>query len=355
MSSGQRTSRARKRSSVSAPLGAPPTGRPARTVRQVTAGGRASSEGTKFHASVATVVYVSILAKTPLTWFGPTARLPIAVRAETGGGGDDLEIEFDPASVAEVQARHQMNGGEKFTALLDAIAARTRGKSPSPIALVAGRHTSSALVFTGIAKDLDGLRAGVDEARLAPPVTGMLADPEKRRVLEHLFVVDVDFDRSPSPERENALEKLRRRLVDESRAEEAWAVLFEDAVDLCATGSRRTESELVDRLAYRGIHLREETPDEAARAELDSIRTRQLEEHYPELAAVGLQRVVGDLETRGGGAKVRAVGLRFLAHALLTLKRVDEAREAARRATELDPDSADTHATEPPWVSWRLG
>lgn len=294
---------------------------------------------------MATVVYVSIIAKTPLPWFGPTGRLPIAVRAETGGGGDDLEIEFRPASVAEVQARHQMNGGKKFIALVDAIVARTRGKSPSSIVLVAGRHTSSAVVFTGIAKDLDGLRAAVDEARLAPPVNGMLADPEKRRALEHLFIVDVDFDRSPSPERENAFEKLRRRLVEESKAEEAWAVLFEDAVDLCATGSRRTESELVDRLAAKGIHLREETPDEAARVELESIRTRQLEEHYPELGAVGLKRIVGELETRGGGQKVRAEALRLLAHALLALKRIDEAREAARCATELDPDSADTHAT----------
>lgn len=324
---------------------APARSKSPRTVRQETAGGRASSEGTKFHASVATVVYVSILAKTPLSWFGPSARLPIAVSAESGGGGDDLQIEFGPASVAEVQARHQMNAGRKFTDFVAAIVDRTRGKTPSPVALVAGRHTTSTVVFAGIAKDLDGLRAGVDVARLAPPISTMLVDPEKRGALEQLFVVDVDFDRSPSPERENALEKLRRRLVDESRAEEAWAVLFEDAVDLCATGSRRAEADLVDRLLAKGIRLKETTPDDAARAELESIRTTQLEEQYLDLAAASLKRVLSELESRGGGAKMRAEALRLLAHVLMAQKRTDEAREAARRATEVDPDSSETHAT----------
>lgn len=179
---------------------------------------------------------------------------------------------------------------------------------------------------------------------IASPVKDLISDPETRRALEHLFVVDADFDRSPSPERENALEKLRRKLVDESKAEEARAIQFEDAVDLCATGSRRVASDLIDRLAAKEIRLRDATPDEAARAELESIRIHQLEQHYPELAAEGFRRIQAELEARGGDSRTRAEAMRLLAHAHLSLKRVEEAREAARRATELDPNSAETHA-----------
>ena len=306
---------------------------PARSARQATAGGRASSGGTKFHAASAVAVYASILAKTPLLWFGLAGRVPTAVSAESGGGGDDLKIEF-AASVSEAQVRHQMNAAGKFTGLVGDIVKRTRGRSPTPIALVAGRHNSSAKLFTDVRRDLEGLRAQVEEARLTEPVLGMLRDPEKRRVLENLYIVDADFEVVASPDRENVLEKLRRRLVDEQRAGEAWSVLFEDAVDLCAKGSRRDFDDLVAVLKAKGIEVRSSTVDEELRAQLESIRTRILEEHYAQLAETELRRVIADIDERSAGPETRSTAMRLLAHSLVAQGRLPEARDAAQRAVE---------------------
>ena len=76
----------------------------------MTAGGRAASGGTEFHASVAAFVYAAMLAKTPLTWFGVAGRVPTGISAESGGGGDDLRIMFGSGSLPEVQVRRRMNG-----------------------------------------------------------------------------------------------------------------------------------------------------------------------------------------------------------------------------------------------------
>jgi len=317
---------------------------PARSARQATAGGRASSGGTRFHASSAVAVYASILAKTPLLWFGLAGRVPTAVSAESGGGGDDLQIEFAVA-VSEAQVRHQMNAAGKFTALIDDIVTRTHGRSPTPIALVAGRHDSSAKLFTDVRRDLEGLRAQVEEARLTEPVRGLLADPEKRRVLENLYIVDADFEVAASPDRENVLEKLRRRLVDEERADEAWSVLFEDAVDLCAKGSRRDFDDLVTVLKVKGIEVRPSTADEELRAQLESIRTRILEEHYSQLAESELRRVIAEIDARSAGPETRSEAMRLLAHSLLAQERLPEACDAAQRGVELSTASPDTHYT----------
>lgn len=89
-----------------------------------------------------------------------------ARRAERPSGTRRHSDRIRPASIVEVQARHHMNAGLKFTQFVEAIVERTRGKTPGPIALFAGRHTSSTKVFEGIAKDLEGLRASVDDDRL---------------------------------------------------------------------------------------------------------------------------------------------------------------------------------------------
>lgn len=316
-----------------------------RTVRQATAGGRASSGGTQFHASAATFVYTAILAKTPLTWFGPAARVPTAISAESGGAGDDLKIQFGPALVCEVQARHQLNAAGEFVEFVGEVVARSKGKTPTTVALLADRIQSSTKLFTTVAVDLEGVRAKVDEDRLTAPVRGMLTDDETRRALENLFVAAAEFDQASSPEKEIALQRLRSRLVDPSKAEEAWAVLFTDAVKLCAEGSRRDEADLVSELAKHEIRLRESTPDEAWRTELESIRTRQLERQYPGIALEELERVIRELDAGMPSPSTRAEAMRLLAHALHALKRTKEGRVAALRATELDPASPDTHAT----------
>lgn len=316
-----------------------------RSARQATAGGRASSGGTKFHASVATYLFTSMLARTPVNWFGLTGRVPTAVSAESGGAGDDLQIEFGLGAVAEAQARRRMNAAGNFSDLVDAILARTTNKSAGPVALVAGRHDSSSKLFSDIARDLNGLRTQVDEERLSEPVAEMQRDKDKRRVLEALYVVDVDFDEVSSPDRENALEKLRRRLVDEKQAELAWSALYDEAVDMCAWGSRRDKEDLVATLEAKGIKLRASTVDEELNAQLDYIRTRMLEEHYLTLAEQELRRVLADADARAAGPETRAEAQRLLAHAVVGQGRFAEARDAAYRAVELNPGSADTHAS----------
>jgi tetratricopeptide (TPR) repeat protein len=238
-----------------------------------------------------------------------------------------------------------MNAAGGFITFVGELVARSKGRTPTTVALLADRIQSSTKLFTTVAMDLEGVRAKIDEDRLTDPVKGMLSDEDTRRAMENLFVAAAEFDQASSPEKEIAVQRLRSRLVDPSKAEEAWAILFTDAVKLCAEGSRRDEADLVSELAKHEIRLRESTPDEAWRTELESIRVRLLDRQYPGIALDELERVIRELDAGRPSPSTRAEAMRLLAHALHVLKRTKDGRAAALRATELDPSSPDTHAT----------
>lgn len=322
------------------------TGPRARTPRRPgtrasTGGGRAASLGPRYQASAAAFVYVAIVTDTPLPWFGRFPKVPTAVSGETGGPGDDLRIEFglDPA-VAEVQARHSMNAAGHFTTLVAAIAARTAGKTPTTVALVADRRSSDRL-FTEIAKDLDRVRDGQLD-QLGDAVKSEV-EAGRSPVLENLFIVPADFDEVHSPERANALIQLRHRLVDRGRAEEAWELLVSDGLSLAAEGRRRDGAYLTALLQSVG-GLRPPEPDEPWLTRLDFIRTDLLDYGTAQAALTALERLNTQLDQQAVAPRTRATARRLLAVSLLALDRAIEAKEPARRTVELDDSWPDAHS-----------
>jgi tetratricopeptide (TPR) repeat protein/transcription elongation GreA/GreB family factor len=311
--------------------------------RARTGGGRAASLGPRYQASVAAFAYVAIVTETPLPWFGPFPKVPTAVSGETGGPGDDLRVEFglSPA-VAEVQARHSMNAAGDFVELVADIAARSAGLTPAKVALVVDRRASDRL-YVEVAKDLDRVRDGQFD-QLGVVVKGEV-DAGQSPILANLFIAAADFDEVHSAERAIALEQLRHRLEERDRAEEAWALLVHDGLSLAAEGRRRDAPYLTALLHGHGIRLRPPERDEAWLTRLEFVRTQLLDDQYAQPALSALTTMNGQLERLDVAPRTRASGRRLLAVAFLALERAPEAKEAARRAVELDDSWSDAHAT----------
>jgi tetratricopeptide (TPR) repeat protein len=233
-----------------------------------------------------------------------------------------------------------MNAAGDLTALIEAIAARTVGKTPIRVALVADRRSSDRL-FTEIAKDLDRVRDGqldqLGDAVLTHVEAGNSA------VLENLFIIGADFDEMHSPERANALIQLRHRLADRDAADAAWDLLVNDALSLAAEGRRRDGAYLAALLQGVG-GLRPPEPDEPWLTRLDFIRTEFLDDGRAQAAVTALERLNGQLEQQAVAPRTRAIAHRLMAVGLLALERAPEAREPARRAVELDDSWPDAHA-----------
>lgn len=87
-------------------------------------GGPATLAGTNYQAGVIVFVFVHMPAQRRLGWLTPLDDTPLAVSAETGGPGDDVEVEFGEAQALEVRAKAGLTGD---AALTDAIRGTLRG------------------------------------------------------------------------------------------------------------------------------------------------------------------------------------------------------------------------------------
>ena len=78
-------------------------------------GGSAAGGGLNFQACVSAIAAVHLARGTPIGWLKDvTADIPISLLAETGGPGDDIRLEFQDGSVAEIQAKRRIRIGAKF-------------------------------------------------------------------------------------------------------------------------------------------------------------------------------------------------------------------------------------------------
>ncbi|MBW2647406.1 MAG: hypothetical protein JRE23_14780, partial [Deltaproteobacteria bacterium] len=79
-------------------------------------GGSAAGGGFNFQACVSAIAAVHIARGTPIGWLKDvTNDIPMFLLAEMGGGpGDDIRLEFQDGSVAEIQAKRRIRIGAKF-------------------------------------------------------------------------------------------------------------------------------------------------------------------------------------------------------------------------------------------------
>jgi tetratricopeptide (TPR) repeat protein len=305
-------------------------------------GGDATFSGTTYQARTIAFIYVHILAAMRLGWLNPADDTPVAVSGETDGPGDDARIEFaTPASVAEFQAKHGLGGGDEFLEVLE----RIRDKTPSGVSIrvVLGvdRATTSRWIYTRLPKDIARLRSGRpnDVTRETRELmTELAGEGIGEDILKALSVVTLDVDALHEPEIKTAFQLLENVVLKEpSQASAAWAVLVEDAGDICARKERRTRGDLVDLLEKRNkINVRPPARDDSLHRDLDFAKQLVERRHFE--AAIAHLR---EIEKRGAAISAAEPLVRYRlyslrASALLQLGEAGDALTSARLALDFD-------------------
>lgn len=78
-------------------------------------GGSAAAGGMNFQACVTAIVAVHVARGTPLGWLnGVVADIPVSYKAETGGSGDDVCLQFNDGSITEIQVKKGLTAGKKL-------------------------------------------------------------------------------------------------------------------------------------------------------------------------------------------------------------------------------------------------
>lgn len=298
--------------------------------------GAATFSGTTYQARVVAHIYVHILAQARLGWLAPADDTPIAVSGETGGPGDDAQIEFgEQHAIVEVQAKHGLTGGAKLTEAVFAVRDNSKTGDTMEVIFTVDR-SSSRTVYRDFARDLERLRSGRTDrlkAEASRLLTQLGADAS---VLHRLFLVPLDMDAEQDPEAKFTFQLLESVLEDPQDRSSAWAVLLTDAGDVSAKRLRRTRKELVERLAGAGIKVRPPTKDERFMRQLDFSK-RLLESGHARAVLKVLSTLEPDIRAENAAPHVHYRLLQHRAAALLALALPAESLAAAKKALDIEP------------------
>ena len=305
-------------------------------------GGDATFTGTTYQARVIAFLYVHVLARMRLGWFAPADDTPLAVSGETDGPGDDARLEFgSKLPPAEVQAKHGLTGGAELDKVVDRLRRKTPEDSIVPVVLTVDRHRTSRWILSHLPTDLGRLRSGRSDA--LRPETERIRDElvesgASESVLHALYVAPVDVDSAQDPEAKHAFSLLQTSILDDpDQAAAAWAVLVDDAAEICARRERRTRKDLVGLLQGANIAVRPPAKDDPWHRDLDFTKQLMAKRLF-EPALAQLKDVEQRLnQGKDVGPHVRYRFFAQRAIALVNLSRGGEALSDARRALEYEP------------------
>ncbi|MGO7367646.1 NACHT domain-containing NTPase [Rhizobium ruizarguesonis] len=119
-----------------------------------TAGGSATGGGMNFQASVTAIACIYMARGRPLRWLrGIADDTPVAVEAETGGGGDDLRLHLTDGHIVEVQVKKGLKSGVDLWDSLIKLAGGIGSRS-FEFGVLAVSDTSSRTISTELATDV---------------------------------------------------------------------------------------------------------------------------------------------------------------------------------------------------------
>ncbi|MCK4563261.1 MAG: hypothetical protein KAU94_01145, partial [Verrucomicrobia bacterium] len=122
-------------------------------------GGSASGGGHDFQSDVFAYVACHALSEHPLSWFDDYGDVPLAISMETGGPGDDLQIELNNSKYIELQVKKGIRKGDKlWDALLKLINGLQTDQNLRAVLFVDG--TSSGTVKNDLRTDVKRLAGG---------------------------------------------------------------------------------------------------------------------------------------------------------------------------------------------------
>lgn len=220
-------------------------------------GGSAAGGGLNFQACVSAIAAVHLARGTPIGWLKDvTADIPISLLAETGGPGDDIRLEFQDGSVAEIQAKRKIRIGKKFWESLLNLATAIDSCEISYGVLVVCPN-SSGTIRDQLARDVIRMGQGRQDAlsstgrQLKEHLSSKALDVE--RVCAGLRIVTVHALETDSASVSAARAELAHLCTD---VQGAWACLYLDAYRLIERLGRKTAVTILQLLRSESIELR---------------------------------------------------------------------------------------------------
>ena len=224
-------------------------------------GGTGNAGGTDFHAMAMVVAGVHVMHGTRIGWLeNVVSDIPTAIRAETGGPGDDVGLVLDDGSIVEVQAKKNLQRGSELwdalEALIDGIAKGTINYGVLAIA-----PDSSGTIKDKLAADVIKIGQGETDT-LSEIGNDWLGRLQKAgRLPSHcarIRIQTLNLLPSQGADRRTAVDALRSICADPDRAEDALNLMYRDAIALMRSRGRWTLETIVRLLRSQGIALLED-------------------------------------------------------------------------------------------------
>lgn len=220
-------------------------------------GGSAAGGGLNFQACVSAIAAVHLTRGTAIGWLKDvTADIPISLLAETGGPGDDIRLEFQNGSVAEIQAKRRIRIGDKFWQSLLNLATTIDSCEISYGVLVVCPNSSGS-IRDKLARDVIRMGQGRqdDLSSYGRQLEKLLASKslDVERVCAGLRIVTVHALETDSASVLAARAELVHLCTD---VQGAWDRIYLDAHSLIEFRGRRTAVSILQLLRSAGIELR---------------------------------------------------------------------------------------------------
>jgi hypothetical protein len=224
-------------------------------------GGTGIAGGTDLHAMVMVVAAVHLMRGSRIGWLEKlVSDVPVSIRAESGGPGDDIALGLVDGSSVEIQCKKNLQrGGELWEALYALVDGIAKGTIDYGVLAIA--PDSSGTIKNSLAIDIIKIGQGIED-----PLSHIGAEWLKRlkesgrasSYCANLRIQTLDLLESQGGDRRNAVNTLRAICADPERAEDALNLMYRDAVALMRVRGRWTLSSLVTLLRSQGITLRED-------------------------------------------------------------------------------------------------
>lgn len=213
------------------------------------AGGAATGGGINFQATVTAIAYAYMLRGRRLGWLdGLQDDVPVSVAAETGGGGDDIQLILRGGKCCDVQVKRGLRRGEDlWKSLLAMGAAISEGKIDFGVLVVSS--SSSKTIREELANAIPRIGDGrtdnlseIAEILLSKLKSTGLAPELVCQGLRIVTVSAAKHDRASIAAAEAELGHVCRNAA---KIGAAWNVLYRDAIELIDHRGRRELSSLV--------------------------------------------------------------------------------------------------------------
>lgn len=221
-------------------------------------GGSAGGGGYDYQAEAWALAAAKILAQESLNWIESECnRVPISIRMETGGGGDDILITLQSGVKIEVQAKRGLKRGNRLWRALIALARVLKDDVSTYGVLLTNTESSNTIrihlkdgivrVGQGLMEDLHEIiedflkhlhKAGIDDLSIC----------------SRIRIVVRDFAPGSSGE-EETLATLRKVLTDPNKARAARNTLVSDGFDQIKLRGIRHTNGLISVLKQAGLSL----------------------------------------------------------------------------------------------------